>query len=157
MAEIEVQASKWRLVEVGRVVVFNSGPHASRLAVIVEIIDHKRVHHPTIPSLVLRTPTNHFPGWQVLVDGPSKEKPVPRHSAPLSKLIISPIVIEKLPRAAGRGPVAKKWEEAEVEKKWAESSWAKRKAQQEKRRGLGDFERFKVMLLKKQVCFIYPE
>ena len=38
-----MKASKWRLVEVGRVVLFNEGPYAGRLAVIVEIIDHKRV------------------------------------------------------------------------------------------------------------------
>jgi len=43
MAEIDVIASKWRMVEVGRVVLFNNGPHAGRLAAIVEIIDHKRV------------------------------------------------------------------------------------------------------------------
>lgn len=43
MAEISIQASKWKLVEVGRVVIFNSGPYANRLATIVEIIDHKRV------------------------------------------------------------------------------------------------------------------
>ena len=45
MAEIDVQASTWRLVEVGRVVLFMHGPHAGRLAVIVEIIDHKRVSY----------------------------------------------------------------------------------------------------------------
>lgn len=88
---------------------------------------------------------------QVLVDGPSKDAPVPRHAAPLSHLIISHIVIPKLPRAAGRGPVAKKWQEAEVEKKFGESGLAKRKAQQEKRSKLSDFERFKVMVLRKQV------
>ena len=152
MAEIEIQASRWRLVEVGRVVVFNSGPYAGRLAAIVEIIDHKRVREVILAYC--NSLPNHF-AFQVLVDGPSKEAPVPRHSAALSKLIISPIVIPKLPRAAGRGPVAKKWEEAEVEKKWAESAWAKRRAQQEKRRSLGDFERFKVMLLKKQVRFTF--
>jgi len=43
MAEIEVKASKWRLVEVGRVVLFVTGPYTGKLAAIVEIIDHKRV------------------------------------------------------------------------------------------------------------------
>jgi large subunit ribosomal protein L14e len=45
MAEIEVKASQWRLVEVGRVVLFTHGPFTGRLATIVEIIDHKRVRH----------------------------------------------------------------------------------------------------------------
>lgn len=45
-AEIDVKASQWRMVEVGRVVLFNNGPHTGRLATIVEIIDHKRVRFP---------------------------------------------------------------------------------------------------------------
>jgi ribosomal protein L14E/L6E/L27E len=45
-------ASQWRLVEVGRVVLFVSGPFAGRLAAIAEIIDHKRVcaHHGGPPG-----------------------------------------------------------------------------------------------------------
>ena len=39
MSEIQIGASSWRRVEVGRVLKLESG----RLAVIVEIIDHKRV------------------------------------------------------------------------------------------------------------------
>ncbi len=66
-------------------------------------------------------------------------------------MIVTPIVIPKLPRAAGRGPVAKAWEKEEVEAKWEKSAWAKRREQRVKRRGLNDFERFKVMKLKKQV------
>ena len=87
------------------------------------------------------------------MDGPSKEKgaAVPRHSAALNNLIVTPIVISKLPRAAGRGAVARAWEKAEVEKKWGESAWAKRREQREKRRNLSDFDRFKVLKLKKQV------
>lgn len=46
MAEIEVAASQWRFVEVGRVVLFTHGQFTGRLAVIVEIIDHKRVRLP---------------------------------------------------------------------------------------------------------------
>ena len=46
-AEIEVKASQWRLVEVGRVVLFTHGQFTGRLAVIVEIIDHKRVRLDT--------------------------------------------------------------------------------------------------------------
>ena len=45
-ADIEVKASQWRYVEVGRVVYFLNGPYAGRLAAIAEIIDHKRVCIP---------------------------------------------------------------------------------------------------------------
>lgn len=43
MGDAEVKASQWRLVEVGRVVLFAQGPYEGKLATIVEIIDHKRV------------------------------------------------------------------------------------------------------------------
>ncbi len=43
MGDVDVTASQWRLVEVGRVVLFVSGPYAGKLAAIAEIIDHKRV------------------------------------------------------------------------------------------------------------------
>ncbi|KAK4695017.1 large subunit ribosomal protein L14e, partial [Lecanoromycetidae sp. Uapishka_2] len=133
MADIDIHASQWRFVEVGRVVLFTHGPYTGRLAAIVEIIDHKRA----------------------LVDGPStKEKAsVPRQSVSLNNLIITPHVIKNLPRQAGRGAVARAWEKEEVEKKWEESAWAKRREQREKRRNLSDFDRFKVLRLKKQARF----
>ena len=49
MAEIEIKASQWRQVEVGRVVLFTHGQYIGRLAAIVEIIDHKRVSSPLGP------------------------------------------------------------------------------------------------------------
>ena len=68
---------------------------------------------------------------------------------------MTPFVIPQLPRAAGTGPVRRLWEKNEIDQKWAESSWAKKTEQQDKRRNLGDFERFKVMRLKKQVSSIH--
>jgi large subunit ribosomal protein L14e len=124
----------WRLVEVGRVVLFSKpSPYDGRIAVIVEIVDHKRV----------------------LVDGPSEseDKVVPRHAAALSNLALTPIVMEKFPRAIGNGPLRKKWEEQEIEKKWEETQFAKNRVKSAKRRALNDFERFKVMRLRKQVRY----
>lgn len=150
MANIEIKASQWRQVEVGRVVLFTHGLYTGRLAVIVEIIDHKRVCYPVIGDFMRRFNQDLS---QVLVDGPSKKDnaSVPRHANSLSNLIITPIVIPKLPRAAGRGPVERAWEKEEVDAKWEESTWAKRREQREKRRALSDFERFKVLRLRKQV------
>jgi hypothetical protein len=50
--KVSVVASQWRNVEVGRVVLFVSGPFASKTAAIVEIVDHKRVcaHHGGLPG-----------------------------------------------------------------------------------------------------------
>ncbi|KAF1836035.1 hypothetical protein BDW02DRAFT_522078 [Decorospora gaudefroyi] len=131
MGDAEITTSAWRLVEVGRVVLFNEGQYEGRLATIVEIIDHKRV----------------------LIDGPSEKGPVPRQEVALAKLSLTPIVIPKLPRACGVGHVAKKWEEHKVQQKFDESAWAKKRAAVNKRRGLNDFERFKVMKMRKQARF----
>ncbi|ORX96029.1 60S ribosomal protein L14 [Clohesyomyces aquaticus] len=131
MGDAEISTSQWRLVEVGRVVLFGSGPYEGRLATIVEIIDHKRV----------------------LVDGPSNDAPVPRQSTPLSILSLTPQVIPKLPRAAGNGAVKALWEKEKVDAQYAESNWAKKRAQFHKRKALNDFERFKVMKLRKQARF----
>jgi large subunit ribosomal protein L14e len=90
---------------------------------------------------------------QILVDGPSSKEGavVPRQAVPTSIISLTPWVIPNLPKAAGTGPVKKLWEKHEVDKKWAESSWAKKREQQDRRKNLTDFERFKVLRLKKQV------
>ncbi len=49
MGDIRIKASQWKLVEVGRVVLFTNGPFSGKLAVVVEIIDHKRVKYPPLP------------------------------------------------------------------------------------------------------------
>lgn len=41
--ETTVKASKWRLVEAGRIVYVNKGKFAGKIAVIAEIIDQRRV------------------------------------------------------------------------------------------------------------------
>jgi large subunit ribosomal protein L14e len=92
---------------------------------------------------------------QVLVDGPSEDasKIVPRHSASLSSLQLTSIVIEKLPFGIRTGALKGKWAKAEVEKKWSEGASAGARAKSAKRRGLNDFERFKVLRLLKQRRF----
>ncbi|KAI5298562.1 protein phosphatase 2A regulatory subunit cdc55, partial [Ascosphaera pollenicola] len=91
----------------------------------------------------------------VLVDGPSSQegKVVPRHVTALAHVTLTPFTIPRLPLAAGTGPVRKLWAKNEIDAKWAESSYSKKKDASEKRRNLTDFERFKVMRLKKQARF----
>jgi ribosomal protein L14E/L6E/L27E len=91
-----------------------------------------------------------------LVDGPSGKEGavVPRQAIALDHVYLTPFVIPKMPRAAGTGPVKRLWEKHEIDQKWAESSWAKKREQQDRRKNLTDFERFKVMRLKKQVWYI---
>jgi large subunit ribosomal protein L14e len=129
----EISATNWKNVEVGRVVLLQEGPYAGRLATIVEIIDHKRA----------------------LIDGPSSDASlaVPRQAFSFSNLLLSAFVIDKLPRGARSGAVKAAWEKAGIDEKWRESNWAKKRAQQVRRKALTDFERFKVMRLKKQRRF----
>lgn len=89
------------------------------------------------------------------MDGPStkEDQIVPRQAIALSTVSLTPFVIPKMPKASGTGALKKLWEKAEIDSKWAESSWAKKREQQDRRRNLTDFERFKVMRLKKQARF----
>ncbi|KAL6858090.1 hypothetical protein ACO1O0_005542 [Amphichorda felina] len=134
MGEAVIEGSNWRLVEVGRVVVIDGDhPHAGRLAAIVEIIDHKRV----------------------LVEGPSSDPDLatPRQPLRLSRALLSPLIVEGLIRGSRHAQLKKQWEKSEIDTKWKETNWAKKRAQVARRNGLTDFERFKVMRLKKQQRF----
>ncbi|KAI6947480.1 hypothetical protein KC321_g19070, partial [Hortaea werneckii] len=133
MGDASVTASSWRLVERGRVVLFKKGQYAGKLAAIAQIIDHRRV----------------------LVEGFSSDasKVVPRHAAPLSYVTLTGIVIPKVPLGVGHTALQKLWNNEKVEEKWANSKTAKTSAQLMRRRQLNDFERFKVMVLRKQARF----
>jgi large subunit ribosomal protein L14e len=89
----------------------------------------------------------------VLVEGPATEagKGVPRQSVPIAHVSLTPIVM-KIPRAIGPGPLAAKWKDQGIEKTWKESAFSLGRERSAKRRALNDFERFKVLRLRKQVC-----
>lgn len=123
-----VKTANWRLVEVGRVVLVKNGQGAGKLAAIVEIISQRKV----------------------LIDGP--ETGVERQAVPLTQVVLTPLTFN-LPRGARSATIAKKWNAAQVSQKWAATTWAKKIAQREKRSNLSDFERFQVMVLKKQQRF----
>lgn len=67
--------------------------------------------------------------------------------------MLSHLSIKKLPRGARAGTVKKLWDEEKIDEQWKESNWAKKRAQSDKRKALTDFERFKVLRLKKQRRF----
>jgi len=117
-----------KFVEVGRVVLINYGPDAGKLATIVDVVDGKRV----------------------LIDGPQSITGVHRQVIGTKRIALTSIVASKLPRNATQKSVKKAWEEQNLLAKWNESSWAKKLASKAKRANLGDFDRFKVMIAKKQ-------
>jgi len=92
---------------------------------------------------------------QALVEGPSSDssKRVPRHAAPLSHISLTNVVIPKVPLAIGHTGLKKMWEAEKVEDKWSGSKAAKMTARYARRKQLTDFERFKVMVLRKQARF----
>ena len=82
-----------------------------------------------------------------MIDGPKAG--VPRQAINLGQVVLTPLTFT-LPRGARTATVSKKWAAAGVCEKWGASSWAKKIAQRERRSALTDFERFQVMVLRKQ-------
>lgn len=81
-----------------------------------------------------------------MVDGPA----IKRQAIALKKVSLTDIVLPKLPRGSRTGTVHKKWAAADIDGKWAASEPAKKMAIRARRAALTDFERFQVMVLKKQ-------
>lgn len=124
-----------RFVQVGRIVLIRAGPSAGRIAVIAEIIDHKRA----------------------IIEGPTSG--VPRQSFPYKHLSLTPHLISDLPRGAS-SKIIKKYLTGKKEdkdgnhsrnwvKKWEESKWAKSLESKKQRSTQTDFGRFETMLRKK--------
>ncbi|KAI9490326.1 60S ribosomal protein L14 [Zychaea mexicana] len=124
-----VQGSFKRQVEVGRVVLVNNGADANKLAVIVDIIDHKRA----------------------LIDGPTTG--VSRQSLAYARLTLTNLVVKGLPRSAGQATLKKYLEKSQVISQWEKSAWAEKLKQREVRANLTDFERFKIQKLKNKRAF----
>lgn len=82
-----------------------------------------------------------------MVDGP--ETGVPRQAFNLGHVVLTPLTFA-LPRGSRTSVVSKKWAASGVTEKWNATSWAKKIAQRERRSTLSDFERFQVMVLRKQ-------
>ena len=55
-----------------------------------------------------------------------------------------------IPHGARGGTVKKAYDEADVNAAWEKSAWAKKLKQKEVRKGLSDFDRFKVKVFKQR-------
>merc|ERR1711981_1331818 len=112
-----------RFIEVGRVAVLNDGADKGKIAAIVDVIDQNRV----------------------LLDGPCSG--VNRQAYRIKNLHMTPLVT-KFPFSARSKVVRAAWESDGISKKWEESAWAKRMEAKARRKGLTDFDRFKLMKAK---------
>ena len=113
-----------KFVQVGRVARINYGPQEGKLATIVDIVSDKRV----------------------LVDGEG----ISRQVIPVARLQLTKQVL-KVGRGARTGAVRKLISKEQVAKKFAESTLGKHYTSQEKRQNLTDFERFKVLVLRRRL------
>lgn len=116
-----------RYVEVGRVVLINYGPETGKLATIIDIVDQNKC----------------------LVDGPAEITGVSRQVIPFTRIALTDLTV-KIQANARQKALKNSWAEADTLAKWEASSWAKKLASRKKRASLSDFDRFKVMVAKKQ-------
>ncbi|XP_077283081.1 ribosomal protein L14 [Arctopsyche grandis] len=114
-----------RFVQTGRVALVADGTDKGRLVTIVDVIDQTRV----------------------LVDGPCSN--VMRKGLRINQLQLTKLRI-KFPHTASTRVVRKAWEAADLSKKWAETQWAKKLDNKEKRANMGDLDRFKLQLARRE-------
>jgi large subunit ribosomal protein L14e len=116
-----------RYVEVGRVVLINFGPETGKLATIIDIVDSNKC----------------------LIDGPMEITGVSRQVISFTRIALTDLTV-KIQRNARQTTLKKAWAEADTLNKWESSSWAKKLSSKKKRASLSDFDRFKVMIARKQ-------
>ena len=124
-----------RFVEAGRVAYINFGEDHGKICVIADVINNNRV----------------------LVDGPTLG--VARQVISLRRIALTDFVV-KVPKGAKTRTIQYLIEiliyraaisEFGLIKKWGETKWGNKVATHAKRSKLNDFERFQVMVLKRQV------
>ena len=103
----------------------NYGSDAGKAAVIVDVIDHNRA----------------------LIDGPTSG--VARQSINFKRLSLTNLKVA-VPHSAKAKALKKCLKANDVIAKWKASSWAKNLEKREKRNANSDFDRFKLMVLKKR-------
>jgi large subunit ribosomal protein L14e len=116
-----------RYMEVGRVVLINHGPEAGKLATVIDVVDQNKC----------------------LIDGPSDITGVSRQVIPFTRISLTDLTV-KVQRSARQKTLLKAWAEGDTLATWTKSSWAKKLASRKTRAGLNDFDRFKVMVARKQ-------
>lgn len=111
-------------MQVGRVARVTYGPHEGKLVTIVDVVSTNRV----------------------LIDG----EDIPREIINVQRLQLTPQVIG-VKRGAKHGKVRAIAKKEKVAEKYAESSLGRAYARQARRQSLTDFERFKVLTLRRRL------
>jgi large subunit ribosomal protein L14e len=116
-----------RFVEIGRVCLVTYGPDRGKLCTILDVADNNKA----------------------LVDGPEPVTGVKRQLIPFKRLELTDFTVEIL-RNAREKTLTKALKDADVIAKWEASAWSKKLESKRKRASTNDFDRFKVMVAKKQ-------
>ncbi len=106
----------------------NYGEFNGKLATVIDAVDSKRV----------------------LVDGPQDITGVHRHVIGLKRISLTDVVVKGIKRNATAKSLEKAWKAENTLETWSKSAWAQKIDKKNKRKELGDFDRFKVMLAKKE-------
>ncbi|KAM3143472.1 hypothetical protein pb186bvf_004533 [Paramecium bursaria] len=115
-----------KFVEVGRVVKVNYGPDEGKLAVVVEILNDKRV----------------------LIDGPTTG--VKRQLIPIRRLTLTKFAVKSVLRGSRSSFIKTQLTKFALTDKYAKLGAATKQIKKEKRAQLSDFDRFKVTILRKR-------
>jgi large subunit ribosomal protein L14e len=118
---------KSNLVEVGRVALINYGPLAGKSCVILDILDMSRA----------------------LVEGPQAKTGVARQTMPFRHLSLTKVKLA-IPRSIGVSGLNKAYEKDKIAEQLEGVNWVKKQRRTTVRKALNDFDRFKLMLLRKK-------
>ena len=116
------------LLELGRVVYINFGPLAGKPAVVVDIVN----------------------GSKVVIDGPGLD--IDRQVISIRRLELTKFRLGNFNKNDKRSDLKKKIEEFDLLNRFNSSGIGKRIVKQQKRAALTDFDRFKVMVLKRKLA-----
>lgn len=116
-----------RYVEVGRVVLITFGDEAGKLATVIDMVDQNKC----------------------LVEGPEEITGVARQVISYKRIALTDLTV-KIQRNARAKTLKAAWKEGDTMAKWEATSWAKKLDSKKKRSALSDFDRFKVMVARKQ-------
>ncbi|EDR26993.1 60S ribosomal protein L14-A, putative [Entamoeba dispar SAW760] len=118
-----------RFVEVGRVVLMKTGPFASKLAVIVEILDHNRV----------------------LVDGPQAITGVPRQVVNLNTISLTSFVVNKVTRGMTHKKLCLRFTQDAIIKRFNKTATGKAIEKRILREKMTDFDKFQVSIINRKI------
>lgn len=86
----------------------------------------------------------------MLVDGPQEATGIHRQVMTLKRLSLTDVVAKGLKRGATQKNLKAAWSSQNVKAQWESCAWAKKLDNKNKKSNLGDFERFQLMVARKQ-------